>query len=657
MRVPFGGALAAVLALAVLILVAMTPPGTALAQEPTRLQDQVTDLTRGQVLAAGRSRVDAALADLRRTRNVQLFVLFVDTTGNVTVTDYADEAARRSSLGGNDALLVVAVQDRSDALWRGGQLRDSLPDQELDAIISNRVEPLLAQGDFPGAVVAAAQGLADGIAGDVSGTGASVPGGSGLGMTPILLLLGAGAGGFWLWGKQSKRRAEGKTAEAAAAQIERRAQEANELLIHADEALRNAQQEIDFAEAQFGSDEVGPYREAVTRASADLKSAFALRQQLDDDVPEAPDARRTLVEQILEQAGRAQATLAEQQQRIEQLRDIERRAPEVLAALPGQIDAQEARIPEAERTLEGLKRYAEQSWASVVGNPREAQARLAAARTALTEGQQAQTANDRTGAGRGARIAQQAMAAAGQLLDAVTALRQSLQQAEASAGSEIDEAAGDLAAARAAVAGAASADLGARVVKAEQALEQARRALGAQRPDVLAAAKLATEADAIADQILAEVHEAEERRAGQVRILQAQLQGAESAYLQAAHYIAGRRAGMGSGARTRLAEAERHLDQARGLAGSDPDTALAEARRAQSLAEQAYELAQQDVQAFGPYGGWGRGGAIPVPFPVPMGGGWGGGFGGGGGWSGGGGGFGGGGGASGGGGGSVGGRW
>jgi hypothetical protein len=487
----------------------------------------------------------------------------------------------------------------------------------------------------------------------VSGTGATGVGGSGTsgaGLAPILLVLGAGAGGLWLWGKRSKRKAEGKSAEAAAQQTERRAQEASELLIHADEALRDADQEIAFAEAQFGPADVAPYRDAVAQASADLKAAFALRQQLDDDVPETPEARRQLVEQILERAQRAQATLDEQEKRIEQLRDIERRAPEVLAALPAQIDAQEARISEAERTLEGLKRYAEQSLASVVGNPQEARARLAAARSALTEGQQAQSQNDRTGAGRGARMAQQAMASAGQLLDAVDALRQSLQQAEATAGAEIAEAARDLAAAQAGVADQDSADVRARLVQAARALEQARRALGAHRPDVLAAAKLATEADTIADQILAEVKQAEERRASQARILDAQLQSAETTYQQAAHYIAGRRAGLGSGARTRLAEAERHLDQARALAGSDPDTALAEARRAQALAEQAYELAQQDIQAFGPYSGWGRGGTIPVPFPVPVGGGWGGGFGGGfggGGWSGGGGG----------GGGSVGGRW
>jgi len=640
------------IALLVVGVSALAAPTIALAEAPLRLQDQVTDLTRAQALAAGRSRIDAALSDLRARRNMQLFVLFVETTDNLTVTDYADEVARRSSLGGNDALLVVAVGDRSDALWRGSQLRESLTDRELEAILSNRVEPLLARGDFPGAVVAATNSLADAVVTSSDAPGTTSPG---PGLAPIVLVILVAVGGIWLWGFFSKRRTERASADAAARQTEQRAHEANALLIRADEALRDAEQEIEFAEAQFGQTEVGPYREAVAHASTDLKAAFTLRQQLDDDVPESPEARRQLVEQIVEYASRAQAALDQQRQRIEQLRDIERRAPEILAGLPAQIDAQEARLPEAERTLSGLQRYAEQSWAGVVGNVQEAQTRLTRARESAAEGQRAGGQNDRTAAGRSARAAQQDLASASQLLDAIDAMRQSLQQAEERAGSLVTEAATDLEAARAATTGRSSGDVAGRLVQAERTLEQARRALAAQKPDVLAAARLATDADTIADQVLAEVHQEEERRASQARILEAQIQGADAAYTRAAHYIAGRRLGMGGSARTRLTEASRHLEQARALTETDPQAALTEARQAQDRAEEAYALAQQDFAVSNPYGGWGGmtgGGVFPVPFPVPTGGGWGrGGWGGGGGASGG---FGGGGG---GGGGSVGGRW
>ena len=95
----------------------------------------------------------AALTDLRQARNIQLFVLFVESTGNRTVTEYADEVARRSSLGGNDALLVVADHRSQRRALARRALRDALTDRELEAILSERVEPLLARGDFAGAVV------------------------------------------------------------------------------------------------------------------------------------------------------------------------------------------------------------------------------------------------------------------------------------------------------------------------------------------------------------------------------------------------------------------------------------------------------------------------------------------------------------------------
>ena len=73
--------------------------------------------------------------------------------------------------------------------------------------------------------------------------------------------------------------------------------------------------------------------------------------------------------------------------------------------------------------------------------------------------------------------------------------------------------------------------------------------------------ELATHADTIADQILAELRQDEERRARELRLLEAQLQAAEASYTQAAHFVGTRRRGMGSAARTRLAEARRHLSR------------------------------------------------------------------------------------------------
>jgi uncharacterized membrane protein YgcG len=640
-------------AAAVLVfLLVLSLPATAWAQELPHLQAQVTDLTRAQVLAPGRAQVDAALADLLRKQDVQLWVLFVETTGNSTVTDYANQVARRNSLGGNDALLVVALGDRTDSIWRGSQSLQRLTDGEMETVLSRQVEPRLAQGDFPGAVVAATSGLAAvADAGDQTASG-----GPGLGtlVLPVALL----GGGFWVWRSYAARRRGQQATAERAQQDEQLAQQANALLIHADEALRGAQEEIGFAEAQFGEADVGPYREAVATAAAELKAAFALRQQLDDAIPEDADTRRRMLEEMVAHAKAAQGGLDEQRQRLQQLRDLERTAPEVLAALPAQVDALEARIPEAERTIQGLDAYAERSWASVARNAAEARECVAQAREAAAQGQKSLAAGDRGAAVHAVRVAQQTMTEAKALLEAVDTLAAGLRAAEASAPAELQAASADVATAQHALAGVDDPALARRLADAGTALQQAERELDGTKPDYLAAVRLATQANATADAILAAVKQAEERRVQQGRLLEAQLRSAQASYDRAADFVAPRRRGIGTTVRTRLVEAERRLEHAKALAESDAGAAIEEAQRAQALADEAFALAQRDLERYDPYGGWtsfprgGMGVPIPMPIPFPTGG-WGGGFGGGGGgWGGGGGG-----GGGSGGGGAVGGHW
>ncbi|WP_280439649.1 hypothetical protein [Nocardia cyriacigeorgica] len=66
----------------------------------------------------------------------------------------------------------------------------------------------------------------------------------------------------------------------------------------------------------------------------------------------------------------------------------------------------------------------------------------------------------------------------------------------------------------------------------------------------------------------------------------------------AADYISTRRGGVDATARTRLAEAQRHLDGATSLRDSDPATALTHARTAADLAGRALHEAQTGVQTW-----------------------------------------------------------
>ena len=55
--------------------------------------------------------------------------------------------------------------------------------------------------------------------------------------------------------------------------------------------------------------------------------------------PEDPPTRELMLKDILERCGRAAAALDAQVARIEELRNLERQAPAILASLPAQLDA------------------------------------------------------------------------------------------------------------------------------------------------------------------------------------------------------------------------------------------------------------------------------------------------------------------------------
>jgi hypothetical protein len=100
---------------------------------------------------------------------------------------------------------------------------------------------------------------------------------------------------------------------------------------------------------------------------------------------------------------------------------------------------------------------------------------------------------------------------------------------------------------------------------------------------------------------------------------------ARSTIAAAGDFIATRRGAVGPEARTRLAEAERHLDVAVDQGRDDPVGALREAHQAVTLAQQALDRAQDDVTRWSG-GGYGGGYGGPGGFG---GGGYGGGYGGG----------------------------
>jgi uncharacterized membrane protein YgcG len=663
-------ALFAVLSVVLCLAIA---PGIAFAAGEPRLQDSVTD-TAGVLSAGDEARIADALQQLRDEHDVQLFVAFVNTTGDATVTDFARSTAEMSSLGGNDALLLVAVEDRSDALWVGDSL-DSITDAEIDAILTGAVEPKLASGDFAGAMIAGAAAVGEAVASapatavpatPVPATPApqtAVPGGS----TPpssgsrldltallavLLLLAGALVLGRALWIRRA-------AARAAAAGLDQLNRDANRALLGADEALKDATNDVDFAAAQWGEDEVVAYREAIRQADAQLKTAFAIRQRLDDADPETPPERERMLREILSGTGAARALLDEQEHRFDQLRDLEQAAPEQLAALPAAIAAQQARRQAAGPVVDRLEAaYAPSAIGSVSGNLAEADKALASAAAEAERGRSLVDAQ-RHQAVIALRRSQDGIARATLLLDAIERLAQRLDDAAAKLPGDLEAAAADVATARSAVTGAAPApavpasvgpapatpapagqspvastppataaaptppgpsDPVTALAEAERLLAEARHAAEADPPDPLTALERATSANQAADAIIAGIREAEAQRKRRLAVAATAVTSARGHVDRAVDYITTRRHGVGRTARTRAAEAEASVADAERLAATDPDAAVAAAQRATQLADEAYRLAASEFDAWdagrgpvaGPYRQGGSGGSEVV---------------------------------------------
>lgn len=658
-----------------------------LAAGPPRLQGAITDET--GLLDAGRSQITAAQQSLFSQRGVQLYVLFVQTTAGQNIGDYALQAGNQGNLTGSDTLLVVAVQDHTDWLQAGPSLRDTLSQNAIDSILSDDLAPHLRQADYAGGVVAVANALAAALpgGGPTPGPVATPPprtaapaeptptptaapvGGGGTsppddGTSTIVVVLALVVLVFLLFVAIRLFRVREEFRERRAQ--EQLGRQANALLIETDDALRAADQEVGFAEAEFGEDVAAPLKTALTGAKQDLAAAFSLSQKLDDETPESTEQRHQMLEDILAGCNRAKSSVADQQARIDDLRSLEQKVDAVLQGAASDAAAMDARVAAARQTLGQLGRYASPSWAPVAGNADAAAKKVAAAKQAVSDGQALVTAGKRADATLKARAAQAALADAATLVDAIDHTAASLDDMAGKLPALLQHVNDEVAWAQQQVAAGPAAPRKPDVDRAAAALAQARGIAEAAQPDIMAAYRQATEANTATDQALAGIRDVQAAQQRALASASAAIQTAATSVAQAGATINGyaSSSSIGRRARTRLAEAQSYLDRANGLLPTDLSAATQAAQTADSLAQDALSETQSDLGTdlgyptsyppAQPSGGGSGGGGGVWPFVLGAiiggamsggrrggGGGWGGGGGFGGGWHGGGGGFGG----------------
>ncbi|MGW7071119.1 TPM domain-containing protein [Streptomyces sp. NPDC054855] len=608
------------------------------ADDPVTLSrdGQITDKV--GALGDRKASTERALDQLYDDRGLQLFVVYVRDFSGRGAQDWADATAERNGLGLDDLLLAVATHDRQYAY--SADVGSRLTEAQLQDVATTAIKPALRQNDWAGAAIGAADGYSAALAGRPVPTpaitpGAADPGGGGSGdetaagdlVLPIVVVGGAGALAAVAYGRRKKRThtrttpgggSWGKGAEGwQQTPLPELDKQSKRLLVETDDAIRTSAEELGFATAQFGDEAVRPFTDALAYARSELTTAFKLRQQLDDAYPEDDATRRTMLDEIIARCTEAGRRLDTEAAGFDQLRALERDVSGALNHAEQTFRDVTGRTTAAETTLGKIReQYAPSASAPVIGHVEQAKDRLVFATTHLNEARQAIDARDNGKAAVHLRAAEGAVDQAGTFVDAVDRLAAELALAAEKLPAALTETETDLAEARGLLegtsAGASTADLHGRIARAETVVSEVRKAMAAGPHDPIDALRRVEEADTVLDESLKGAREREVTSRRATALLGQALLTARSAVGTAADFIDTHRGGVGSEARTRLAEAQRHLSGAEAAQDTDAPAALAEAQQADARARQALQLAERDVRGYGnPYGGGGgRGGGM-----------------------------------------------
>jgi hypothetical protein len=636
-----------VLALLALVLVLLVPSAAGatapVAQvAPFRLSGPVTDQV-GALSGNDEDDVKAALDDLSNNTQLDLWVVYVSSFDGASGEDWAKQTADLSQLGQNQLLLAVAVDDRAYGL-RVEASSSVLSDDDL-AKADDAIRSHLSDDDWAGAAIAGAQALEGGSGSSTAWIWWVL----GLGVLVVIVVFVvrasrrgrnlAKAGGRYVPPGTDPDAPEALAA-LTTADLQKRAASA---LVTIDDDAKSAEQELGFAQAQFGQEATREFQVALDDAKQKVAQAFTLRQRLDDDQPETEPQARGMLIQIVTLCRAASDTMKAQAAKFDELRQLQARAPEVLDEVEQRATELRARIDPSRATLTELARtYPPTALASVTGNPDQASALLDGALRSVAEGRADVERGDRGAAVARSRAGGTAVGQAATLLDAVDHAGENLAHAGENLEKGIASITSDLADAQR----LAPADPGVQgaVGPAQAAVSAARTARTGGDP--LAAQAGLSSAEAALDEALAPFREKAEADAKARALLDQTIGRVDSQTRAVNDFIDTRKGAVGPEARTRLSEAARLLQQALALKESDPQQALTLAQQAEQYAQQAQQLAQRDVETWsnqqrGPGGGGGSNvggmilGGILIDSILRGGGGFGGG---GGGWGGGGGG-------------------
>lgn len=576
----------------------------ALATSPVTISTSVTDpsdwLSDSQVSEISSSADEAGSAGL------QVYFVTVPDFSGAEPIEWCKTSGVNSGLSNQSIVYVIAYEERMFTTC-GNADQQVVTDSDITRATSVAKKVLAksnpldadtttdAATTFISTLTSTVTGQASSSSSHSSSTGAPSSGKSGFGWIRTVVVVVVIGGLIVFFVKRNKAKGASTPAPKATAdhpwapgdqlpsltedQVLALTNQSSALLLQADELVRSAVDELDFARAQFGETKTDAYVKALSAAQAGIAKAFASQQTMN----EASDSRsRTEAALTLQhELNQVMPALVEQQKTFSQLRDEEASVPTQATDVKTRILEAIAALPSVEAELTALQTlYSSTTVASLMDNPQQARALLDSASVAANQATSLAT-SDPSAALVQLDIARRALAMAGHQTEAIMSAKHDLAAANEVLTKAIASITSDLS--DVTTLKADSAAFAPLVAEAQKAVAEAQSAR-AGSADPLAALENLRLAESQLDAALEPLRSQADARERKVQAARNAVSDAQAQYARANSYIQGRRGVIPLDVRSTLAEAKAELDQAVALVQTDPDQATTLAKSARSVA-------------------------------------------------------------------------
>ena len=587
------------------ILLALGLP--ALAASPMSISDSVTDPD-GWLSSADRSTIESATSRAASSGKPVKVVVVANFSGT-DAESWCQQTVERSSLTNGTVVYVIAYDQRRDAACSfNGPSSSSLQGAVRASEKQLTPNPLTSSAVANGVnafVNTLLNGTSNSGSSSTNPSYSSNPGATDddvrplVGMSVMFLLLVGGVIAIAIGVARSSRRnrlAAQQAAQVDAESAARAAQEANRQLLSADEQVRTATDELNYARAQFGLNSTDEFARAIEAGKAAVSRGFSAQAQMNSAT--APAEQLRLATAIMRDLGANMNPLSTIQASFATKRAEQASLPERIAEARERLAEELTDLERAKSELSSISTlYPAQMLTSLQDNPEQAEALLTSARSALDTAE-ASAPNDRAHATSALDTALRALTMANHQTDAIfsaksdlDAIRDRLVAAISSISSDITDV-NEL--------NTDPAVFNPLVADAHAAIAEAQAAL-ANTGDPLAALEHLRMSEATLDAALEPLRTKEEAYEKARTAAEAQISLADSAVSQAERYVQGRRGAIDLELRSTLNNAETALSTARRSLEDDPEAASTHAMNARALAD---SVMATPVQNFG--GSWGQ---------------------------------------------------